>query len=216
MIDCRPLMMALTLTFAAGPVLAAEALTCDGTITAKTTLADLEKAYGKKNVKTGQVDGPEGTTMIATTVFPKDKKKTFQVYWFDEAKHEGLAGYTVSEDGVGPGGLKVGMAIKDVETINGGPFTLSGFYWDYGGGANFSEGKLADLPDDCFVGVTFSPSVDPPNDKVSNAISGEQELKSNMKEFEIVKPVVQTINISFSDPNEGEDDSPPDSGDAAQ
>ena len=216
MLDCRPLIIALTLTFAAGPVLAAEALNCDGPITAKTTLADLEKAYGKKNVKTGQVDGPEGTTMIATTVFPKDKKKTFEVYWFDEAKHEGLAGYTISEDGVGPGGLKVGMPIKDVEAINGGPFTLSGFYWDYGGGANFSEGKLADLPGDCFVGVTFSPSVDPTDDKISQAISGEQELKSNMKEFEIVKPVVQSINISFSDPNEGEDDSPADSGDTAQ
>ena len=46
-------MIALALTFAAAPVLAAEALSCDGTITAKTTLADLEKAYGKKNVKTG-------------------------------------------------------------------------------------------------------------------------------------------------------------------
>lgn len=216
MLDCRPLTIALTLTFAASPVLAAPAYNCDGTITAKTTLADLEKAYGKKNVKTGQVDGPEGTTMIATTVFPKDKKKTFEVYWFDEQKHEGLAGYTISEDGVGPGGLKVGMAIKDVETINGGPFTLSGFYWDYGGGANFSEGKLSDLPDDCFVGVTFNPSVDPPNETISNAISGEQELKSNMKEFEIVKPVVQSINISFSDPNEGDDESPSESGDTAQ
>ena len=207
MIDCRPLMIALTLTFAAGPVLAAEALTCDGTITAKTTLADLEKAYGKKNVKTGQVDGPEGTTMIATTVFPKDEKKTFQVYWFDEAKHEGLAGYTVSEDGVGPGGLKVGMAIKDVETINGGPFTLSGFYWDYGGSANLQNGKLANLPDNCFVSLMFSPSIDPPSDKISEAISGEQELKSNMKEFDIVKPVVQSINIGFPDPEAPADDS---------
>ena len=58
MLDCRPLMIAVAMTFAAGPVLAAEALTCGETITAKTTLADLEKAYGKKNVKTGQVDGP--------------------------------------------------------------------------------------------------------------------------------------------------------------
>lgn len=206
MLDCRPLMIALGLTFAAGPVLAAEELACDPAITAKTTLADLEKTYGKKNVKTGEVDGPEGTTMIATTVFPKDEKKTFEVYWFDEAKHEGLAGYTVAADGEGPGGLKIGMPIKDVEKINGGTFTLSGFYWDYGGGANLQDGRLGKI-DGCFVGVTFSPSIDPPNDKISQAISGEQELKSNMKEFDVVKPVVQTINISFPDPNEGEDDS---------
>jgi hypothetical protein len=207
MVDCRPLIVALTLSLAAGPVFAAEELACDQTITAKTTLADLEKAFGKKNVITGEVDGPEGTTMIATTIFPKVEKKTFQVYWFDEEKHERLAGYTIAPDGAGPGGLKIGMSIKDVEKINGGPFTLSGFYWDYGGGANLQGGKLGSLPDDCFVGLTFAPSIDPPNDKISEAISGEQELKSNMKEFDIVKPVVQSINIGFPDPEAPADDS---------
>jgi len=207
MIDCRPLIFAAAFVSITAPVLAAEELACDPAITAKTTLADLEKAFGKKNVVTGEVDGPEGTTMIATTIFPKDEKKSFEVYWFDEQKHERLAGYTLAENGIGPGGLKIGMSIKDVEKINDGPFTLSGFYWDYGGSANLQNGKLANLPDNCFVSLMFSPSIDPPSDKISEAISGEQELKSNMKEFDIVKPVVQSINIGFPDPEAPADDS---------
>ena len=194
----------VALSFAA-PAFAAD-LACDTAITAKTTLADLQKTYGKKNVVTGDVDGPEGTTMSATTIFPKDDAKKFIVYWFDEEKHERLSGYTIPEGGTGPGGLKVGMPIKDVETINGGPFTLSGFYWDYGGGANFQGGKLGMLPDNCFVNVTFNPSVDPTTDKLSNAISGEQELKSDLKEFAIVKPVVQSVDIGFPDPEAPADD----------
>jgi hypothetical protein len=200
---------ALALSFVT-PAFAAD-LTCDPSITAKTTLADLQKTYGKKNVITGDVDGPEGTTMSATTIFPKDEAKKFIVYWWDEEKHERLSGYTIPESGAGPGGLKIGMPIKDVETINGGPFTLSGFYWDYGGAANFKDGKLGALPDNCFVNVTFNPSVDPTTDALSNAISGEQELKSNLKEFAIVKPVVQSIDIGFPDPEAPADDTTDDS-----
>ena len=187
------------------PALAAD-LACDPSITAKTTLAELQKTYGKKNVVTGQVDGPEGTSMIATTIFPKDEAKKFIVYWWDEEKHAKLSGYTIPANGTGPGGLKVGMAINDVETINGGPFKVSGFYWDYGGNANFQGGKLGSLPDNCYVNVTFNPSVETTDQALSDAISGEKQLDSNMKEFAIVKPVVQTIDIGFPDPDAPADD----------
>lgn len=207
MIDCRPLIAAALLVAVAAPAVAADKLACDPAITAKTTLAELEKAYGKANVVTGETDGPEGTTIIATTIFPKDEAKKFEVYWWDEEKRERLAGYTVANDSQGPGGLKVGMGIAAVEKINGRPFTLSGFYWDYGGFANFQDGKLGDLQDGCYVGVAFTPSIDPPNDKISTAISGEQQLNSNMKEFEVIKPVVQSINVGFPDPEMKSDES---------
>jgi hypothetical protein len=196
------------------PAFAAD-LACDPSITAKTTLADLQKTYGTANVITGDVDGPEGTTMSATTIFPKDEAKTFIVYWWDEEKHERLSGYTIAASGTGPGGLKVGMSIKDVQAINGKPFKLSGFYWDYGGNANFEGGKLASLPDNCFVNVTFNPSIDPPNDKISTAISGEKDLMSNMKEFAIVKPVVQSIDIGFPDPDAPADEATDDGSSSA-
>src|SRR4051794_1089456 len=150
--------------FALLPLLAAPALADEmscATFGPDTTLAQIEQSYGKANVITGDVDGPEGTTMVATTVFPKDEQKTFQVYWFDEEKHERISGFTLPLDATGPGGIKIGMAIKDVEKINGKVFKVGGFYWDYGGGANFEGGKLANAEDaTCFLGITFAPSVD--------------------------------------------------------
>src|SRR4051812_26074790 len=126
----RPALALLPLMLGIAPALA-DQLDCT-TIGPKTTLADLQKTYGKANVKTGPVDGPEGTTMTATTIYPADPDKTFMVYWFDEEKQERLAGFTVPEKDTGPGGVKLGMSIKDVQKLNGEPFTLQGFYWDYG------------------------------------------------------------------------------------
>lgn len=196
--------------FALLPLLAAPALADEmscATFGPDTTLAQIEQSYGKANVITGEVDGPEGTTMVATTVFPKDEQKTFQVYWFDQEKHERISGFTLPIDATGPGGIKIGMAIKDVEKINGKVFKVGGFYWDYGGGANFEGGKLANAEDaTCFLGVTFAPSVDSTSQKIGDAISGEKELKSNMKEFAVVKPVVQSINFGYPDPQASEDE----------
>jgi hypothetical protein len=204
---CLPLLLA-------APAFA-EDMTC-ATFGPDTTLAQIEQKYGKANVVTGDVDGPEGTTMVATTVFPKDEEKSFEVYWFDEEKHERLSGFTVPQDGTGPGGIKIGMAIKDVEKINGKVFKVGGFYWDYGGGANFEGGKLENVDGACFLGVTFAPSVETTSQKIGDAISGEKELKSNMKEFAVVKPVIQSINLGYPDPQASEENDGSDGGDVPQ
>lgn len=211
----RAFAFALLPLMLAAPALADE-IACAGALGPDATLAQIEQTYGKQNVVTGEVDGPEGTTMIATTVFPKDEAKTFQVYWFDEEKHERIAGFTVPAAATGPGGVKVGMAIADVQELNGEPFKLSGFYWDYGGSAGFDSGKLSHLPGGCFLNLTFNPSVDPPDDKVSAAISGEQDLRSDMKEFEVIKPVVQSIDLGYADPLADQEGDTGDGGDASQ
>jgi hypothetical protein len=203
----RALALALLPLLAAAPALADE-MACAGALGPDTTLSKIEETYGKANVVTGEVDGPEGTTMVATTVFPKDPDKSFQIYWWDEEKHERIAGFDVPANSTGPLGLKIGMPIADVQALNGEAFTLSGFYWDYGGSAGFDKGKLSNLPGGCFLNLTFNPSVDPPNDTISNAISGEQDLRSDMKEFAVVKPVVQGISLGYADPLADEEGDP--------
>ena len=193
----RPLLALLPLAFSIAPAFA-DQLDCT-TLGPKTTLADLKKLYGKANVVTGEVDGPEGTTMIATTIFPKEPDKTFIVYWFDEEKHERLAGFTVPEKDTGPGGVKLGMAIKDVQALNGEPFTLQGFYWDYGGAAGFQSGKLANLEGGCHLNLTFTPAKDPTTDAISEAVSGDKEIRSDLKELATVEPVVSSMDIGYAD-----------------
>lgn len=180
------------------PALAAE-IACDGVFGPNATAEDFVKAYGKANVVTGVVDGPEGTTMIATTVFGDDPAKSFQVYWWDEEKYARIAGFTVPAADTAPGGVKVGMGIDEVQALNGEPFTLQGFYWDYGGAAGFQSGKLANLPGGCFMSLSFNPSVEELDQATSDAISGDRELMSDMPELKIAKPVVQEVSLGYPD-----------------
>ena len=60
---------------------------------------------GKANVVTGEVPGPGGTTMIATTVsLATTPTKSFTVYWWDEDKHEHISGLHRAGQDNAPGG----------------------------------------------------------------------------------------------------------------
>lgn len=196
--------LAALLLLSAAPALADE-IGCEGVFNADTTLADLEAAFGQDNVVTGEVPGPEGTTMVATTIFPGDADREMQVRWWDETNASSFAGVTLAPTDTGPGGLKLGMGIEEVEAINGEPFGIMGFYWDYGGGASFDTGTLSDLPGGCHLGLRFSPTVeDLPEDQMM-AISGDQFLSSSDVPMRAAKPVIEEINLSFPYPEEMED-----------
>lgn len=195
---------AALLALSAAPALAEE-IGCDGVFNQGATLTDIEAAFGKENVVTGEVPGPEGTTMVATTIYPNDPERTMQVRWWDEENVAYLAGVTIAAGDSGPGGVKVGMPIGEVQAINGEPFTLFGFFWDYGGSAGFASGKLSGLPGECFLNLQFAPMEENLSDRVLNAISGDTELTSDMPELAEAKVAVSEVNIGYAYPPELED-----------
>ena len=79
-------------------------------------------------------------------------------------------------------GLKAGMTIAEVEKINGKPFKIAGFEWDYGGYANFEGGKLAGK-----VSIRFNPSTE----NVPEYLSGDKQLSSTDKQLRAAKPLVE-------------------------
>lgn len=195
------LSFAALLLGAAAPALGAE-ISCDGVFNKDATLADVEAAFGKDNVVTGEVPGPEGTTFIATTVFPGDAEREMQVRWWDEENRTHFAGVTLAAGDTGPLGLKVGMPIDEVTALNGEAFTLWGFYWDYGGGAGFETGKLSEVPGDCYINLRFEAAEENLSEAVMNAISGEVELRSDMPELDTAKVRVREVNLGYPYPEE--------------
>ncbi|HZY68461.1 MAG TPA: hypothetical protein VFE52_07730 [Devosia sp.] len=193
--------LAVTVAVVSAPVSAAE-IGCEGVFNAETTLADLEAEFGAENVVTGEVPGPEGTTMVATTIFPDDPDRTMQVRWWDEENVSSFAGVTLAAGDTGPGGIALGMPIAEVEAINGEPFNLWGFFWDYGGGAGFQSGTLSDIPGGCFVNLRFAPAREDLPDSLSLAISGDIELRSDMPELTEAEVVVREINLGYPFPEE--------------
>jgi hypothetical protein len=194
----RTAFAAAFLLLGAAPSLAAE-VTCE-TWPQTTTLKDIKAKYGANNVVSGELPGPEGTTYRGTTVFPENEKKTFTVTWWDEEKLENFGGVSVAQDSTGPFGLKLGMSIKDVQKINGKPFELSGFDWDYGGAPNFAGGKLEHLPGGCFVSMTFATTARA-DEKTYNKVAGEQTIRSDMPEAAKVKPVITDLGIGWPSPD---------------
>ena len=197
----RVIVTAVVLLLSAAPVFA-ETIGCEGVFNQNATLADLEAAFGEENVVTGEVPGPEGTTMVATTVYPDDPERMMQIRWWDEENVRYLAGLTLAKGDTGPGGVRLGMPIEDVQAANGEAFTLFGFFWDYGGSAGFDAGNLGNLPGGCFLNLHFAPTLDPLPEDIANAISGEQELRSDQPEVLAAKVVVDEINLGFPYPPE--------------
>ncbi len=185
----------------------AEEVVCGGPLGADGTEAGLIDAYGKDNVVTGEVDGPEGTTIVATTVFPNDPERSFQVYWWDEEAHEGLASFSLPAGATAPGGLRPGMTAAEVEALNGGPFTITGFGWDYGGFANFGEtGALANLPGGCYPSVRFATGNIPDGLNIDSIQGDGVEIPSADPLLAKVDARVESVWLGYAMPEADEEE----------
>jgi hypothetical protein len=186
--------------FMAGTAMAEE-LRCEGAFSADSSEARLIEVFGPDNVVTGEVPGPEGTTMIATTVYPGDPERSFIVTWWDETSLSLLANATLPPSGAGPGGVHVGMDVAEVEALNGEPFTMLGFDWDYGGSAGFESGALAGLPGGCRLGLVFEATATLPPGTDADPISGDREVPSNLPLLRQVQPRVAEVWIGYPHPD---------------
>ena len=197
-------LLLLPALFLATPAFA-DQLTCDGPFAADSSEQKLIEAFGKDNVVTGEVPGPEGSTVLATTIFPNDDTKRIEVGWWDEENLSQLAYFTVPSGDVSPQGVKTGMTVKEVEALNGAPFEMQGFWWDYGGYANFTGGKLGAAEEGCIVSVRFAPKDDYPSDLDVTSISGEVQVPSSEPLLEQLDVRVQTLSVSYPDFGASED-----------
>ena len=208
---------ALALVQVAGAAEAAKAaepvkMTCGAPIAWDATEETLKTQYGAENVVHKDVGGPEGSELFASIVNEKTPETSFIVVWADDEKRanpqtlmfnaiwddetgalKGAPGYTSEE------GVKVGMPIEEVEKINGKPFKLSGFGWDYGGTAQgFDGGKLQQAEDTkCWLAMTFATTAE----KVPDSVLGDQEISSNAKDVLAAKPVVAQFTLSYVRPD---------------
>ncbi len=146
------------------------------------TSMDIERAYGKKNLKNMDLPGPEGSTFPGAKLF-EGTERELEIVWDPEKEKTKLV-FDIRIIGKAwkfDNGLKSGMIVEEVEKINGKPFKIAGFSWDYGGYANFEGGKLAGK-----VSVRFNPS----SDEVPDYLQGDKQLSSSDKKLRAVKPLV--------------------------
>lgn len=202
-------LLALSLAVAVAPAMAKDkekavpqAISCDGVFGPKSSDALVRETFGDENVETGTVYGVEGIELQATTVYPDDPERVMQFSWWDEEKLEYLSSVELAPSQETPAGVKIGMSVAEVEAINGAPFTIGGFWWDYGGGAVFEKGALANPETGCGFWIRFAPKDEYPESVDVTPVSGEVTVPSSEPLLETLDVRVQSINLGYPWPDE--------------
>ncbi|TDU73056.1 hypothetical protein EI77_01523 [Prosthecobacter fusiformis] len=152
------------------------------------TLFGLKTLFGGGQVKAADIGVGEGETLPGAKLF-EGTDKELEILFNPEGDEKEVWDIRV----IGKGwkfenGLKLGQTLEEVEAINGAPFIVLGFGWDYGGFANFKDGKL-----DSKVGIRFGTG----DAELDDSLVGDREILSTDKKLRAAKPKVETISIVF-------------------
>lgn len=174
-------------------------LECAGPFGPDSSEAFLAQIFGADNVVTETIDGPEGTTLDSTLLFPNNPARRLIVLWQDEIGRVRPAAIIVRDDAmwVGPGGVHLGSGLDEVEAINGGPFRVLGFGWDYGGAASFPSGRLSEIPGGCVMSLSFDIDWTLSYGPEFDVIMGDQELSSDDEMLRAASPRVSEIAVGY-------------------
>jgi len=119
-----------------------------GAITPRMSENDLRRIYGRRNVRSTKVSLGEGEYEPGTVIYPNDPHRMIEITWKDAGRKRYPKRFQVTGErsvwstleGVG-----LGTRLKELERINGKPFVLAGFGWDYEGTVvSWEGGKLAE------------------------------------------------------------------------
>lgn len=177
----------------------ATTVACSGVFAKDSTHLKLAGKYDSRNIVYTDVDGPDGSKMKASVLYPNDPKRRLEVLWNNDAARSDTSVIAINghSQWSAPKGLKLGMTLAALEKINGRPFKLSGFGPDGTASiAGWEGGALASLPGGCKVGGRLTIDTKAPADARS-AVEGDKELMSNDASLKAVKPTVGELLIGY-------------------
>jgi hypothetical protein len=170
-----------------------------GPVTAASSEAGLEKRYGAAAVRTTRIELGEGETTPGTVLFSGDSLRRAEIVWQDTMSRSRPARLILrgsrSEWKVGPG-ISLGTSLQELERINGRPFTLAGFGWDYAGViTEWGGGAL----DSALGGVKLY--LDPGPAQYESApysqVLGDRDYSSSLPPMQQLNPRVAQIFVDF-------------------
>jgi hypothetical protein len=177
-----------------GPLVVA----CSGAFAKDSNHLKLTMTYDLKNVDFTEVDAGAGKAM-ASIIYPKDPKGRLEVWWSNQNKRKGT--YLIVINGhstwAGPGGLRLGLSLADLEKLNRKPFKLKGF--DKDGVASVTDwdgGSLATPPGGCKAGVFLHADAKAAPNALS-ALPADHEFSSADPALRAVSSAVSEILIGY-------------------
>lgn len=175
------------------------ALACTGPFAKDTTHAKLVAEFGAKNVAFKDVDTPANILEKATVIFDDDPSKRVVVFWNDPKTRTRPSSIAIDAPSrwTGPGGVRNGLPLKELEKLNGGAFSMIAFGGIGGGSVSGLKGSLADIPGDCTLKIRFEPGIANPLPPRFASITGEQTLTSTNLLLRRVRPQVSAWSVNY-------------------
>jgi hypothetical protein len=183
----------------AKPAEPARTVACNGAFAKNSGHLRLAQSYGVHNVEYTEVPGDDGSTLMASVLFPNDPKRRLEVLWDDDAQRSGTRMIVIGGQSTWTAqkGVHLGLPLAALEKVNGKPFKLMGFEKD--GMAIVSDwngGALSLLTDGCKVGVQLKPDPKAPAG-VLDAASSDKEFASNDPAIRAAKPTIGEIIVAY-------------------
>jgi len=174
----------------------ANTVTCGGVFVKDTNHLKLAIKYDSRNIVFSDVDGPEGTKIKATVLYPNEARRRLEVIWNNDAARTDLSMIVINGQSqwAAPKGVKLGTTLAALEKLNGRPFKLGGF--DTDGSASvlgWEGGALAKIPGGCRVGVRLTADTKAAGD----AVTGDKQLMSSDPNLKNVKASIAEILVGY-------------------
>ena len=171
---------------------------CEGPFGRNATRADVARVFGQDAVDQ-EVDGAEGKKRAATVLHPDDPKRRLEIVWSDAtARQRPTIRITGQSEWSTANGVRLGMSLAEIARLNGKPFRLYGFEWDYGGRvASWQGGKLArPLAGGCTLSLSLGIDDKTPP-ALLDKVSGDTAYSSTNPAMWAINPRVFEITLGF-------------------
>ena len=173
-----------------------------GPINSSTTESDLRTIFGDEVVIPVDVILGEGFTVPGTAVYPESPEARFEVVWRSSKrispKEVRITGTTSKWET--HEGISLGTTLMQLEALNGYPFRLAGFDFDYGGTVvDCGKGRLAYLgcgSSDRKLIVRFSSDQRPPSPEYRQVI-GDRVFSSGHPAMQAVNPAIYQLIVAI-------------------
>jgi hypothetical protein len=177
----------------------APSLACDGPFAKDTTHAKLVSEFGAKNVVFKDVDIMRDVKTQASVIFDEDPTRRLVVYWKDNKARARPMAVSVEAPSTwtGPGGVRNGLALKDLVKLNGDEFRMMGFGGVGGGEISGLKGPFSDLPGGCTLKIKLEPGIANPLPPRFASVTGDQFVASKNLVLRRVRPQVSQWSVNY-------------------
>jgi hypothetical protein len=173
-----------------------------GPVSRESSEADLRQHYGASAVESTRIDIGEGETAAGTVLYPADSLRRVAIIWQDSVNRRRPARLILRGERTQwklDRGISLGTNLQELERLNGRPFALAGFGWDYAGVITDWKGGALDS---ALAGIKLylDPGPAQYESKPYSQVLGDQDYSSSLPPMQQLNPRVATIFVNFESP----------------